>query len=255
MVKTPIMDRVIVLAAGLGSRLVAGREYPKPLQPVLGVPLLVRILRTLQAEGVREAVIVTGHLAAELEAGLTREPSLTLALRFVHNPDFATTKNGVSLLAARAHIDGDVFLTMADHLFSPEIPRRLRAASLPSGACALAVDHDVAGCFDIDDATKVRVENGRIAAIGKELARCDAIDCGVFRIGPELCDELGALARANGDCSLSEGVAALLARGRFFAVDVGDARWVDVDTPEALAEAERLLRAHGDTLDDAAVRG
>lgn len=245
------MNRAVILAAGLGSRLVEGREYPKPLQPVAGVPLLVRILETLQGRGITEAVIVTGHLAETLRAGIAAASSLTLTITYVHNAAYATTKNGVSLLAARAHVDGDVLLSMADHLFAPAIVDRLRA--LPEGHCALAVDFDVAGCFDLDDATKVKVEDGRIAAIGKELADYDAIDTGVFRIGKELLDELARLAAATGDCSLSEGGAALLARGRFFACDVTGARWIDVDTPAALEQAEAMLRSFGDSLSDGRV--
>ncbi|CAN5187849.1 N/A [soil metagenome] len=244
------MDRAIILAAGMGSRLVQGRDYPKPLQPVAHVPLLVRILRTLRGEGVHEAVIVTGHLAEELRRGLAAAGDLDIALTFVHNDAFATTKNGVSVLAAREHIQGDVFLTMGDHLFSPSLPRSLRKKDLPPGASALGVDFDVPRCFDLDDATKVRVEGDRIAAIGKELTRYKAIDTGVFRITSELVTELAELHRVHGDCSLSEGVAALLKRGLFFACDVGSSRWIDIDTPEALAHAEEMLQAHGDALID-----
>ena len=242
------LDRAIILAAGLGSRLVQGAPHPKPLEPVAGVPLLVRILRTLAASGVREAVIVTGHLGDTLRQALAAETSLGVKLTFVDNPAFATTKNGVSLLAARAFVDRDVLLTMADHLFAPAIVARLRQASLPPGACALAVDFDVPRCFDLDDATKVKVDDGRIAAIGKELADYDALDTGLFRIGPELTDELARLSAATGDCSLSEGVGALSKRGLFFACDVGDARWIDVDTPEARTHAEEMLRTFGDSL-------
>lgn len=243
-----LLDRAIVLAAGLGSRLVQGADHPKPLEPVAGVPLLVRILRTLATEGVREAVIVTGHLGDTLRRALEADTSLGVKLTFVDNAAFATTKNGVSLLAARAFVDRDVLLTMADHLFSPAVVRTLRDASLPAGVCALAVDFDIPRCFDLDDATKVRVVDGRIAAIGKELTTYDALDTGVFLIGPELTDELARLFAATGDCSLSEGVAALMTRGRFFACDVGDAQWIDVDTPEALAHAEEMIRSHGDYL-------
>src|SRR5689334_1278940 len=105
------LDRAIVLAAGMGSRLVNGEAYPKPLKLVAGVPLLVRILRTLQDEGIREAVIVTGHLAEPLRRALLAEPSLALALTFVHN-DLYDKKNGVSLLAAREYIGDGALLTM-----------------------------------------------------------------------------------------------------------------------------------------------
>lgn len=241
------MVRAIVLAAGTGSRLVSGEIAPKPLKPVAGVPLLVRILRTLQAEGIREAVIVTGYQGEQIRRALQDEPSLSLDFTFVHNERY-DRKNGVSLLAARPYVERDTLLTMADHLYAPEIVRRLRALDLPRGASALAVDHDIARCFDLDDATKVRIEAGRICDIGKEIPVYDALDTGVFRIGPELSDELSRLYAERGDCSLSEGVRALSESGRFFACDAGAARWIDVDTPAALEQAERMLRRYGDAL-------
>jgi histidinol-phosphate aminotransferase len=54
---------------------------------------------------------------------------------------------------------------------------------------------------------------------------------------------------------LSDGVQALSRRGAFFAVDVGDVRWIDVDTPAALERAEAMLRVFGDDLGDEAGAG
>lgn len=241
------VTRAIVLAAGMGSRLQS--EIPKPIRQVSGVPLVVRVLRTLEDVGIREAVVVVGHRSDAVRKALSSAPGLGLTLRFVENPDFHK-KNGVSLLAAKEFIDEECLLTMSDHLYSPELPRRLLSADLPEGACALAVDRDIARCFDIDDATKVATSAGRIAAIGKELPDYDAIDTGVFRIGPELIAAIEAAYEKNGDCSLSEGVKALSARGAFFACDVGDARWIDVDTPEAMERAEAMIRVFGDGLGD-----
>ena len=241
------LERAVVLAAGTGSRLVNGEAQPKPLKPVAGVPLLVRILRVLQGEGIREAAIVVGHQGDLIRRALCAEPSLRLSLTFVENEHF-TLKNGVSLLTARAHVTEGTLLTMADHLYAPEIVRRLRAMDLPRGGCALAIDRDIERCFDLDDATKVRLDQGRIADIGKEIAVYDCLDTGVFRIGPELIDELARLFAKHGDCSLSDGVRALAARGLFLGCDVGDARWIDVDTPAALQQAEALIRLFGDAL-------
>lgn len=253
-----MIDRAIVLAAGMGSRLVGfgdgsalgdSHSLPKPLKLVASVPMLVRILRTLQAQGIREAVIVVGHEGAHIEQALTRDPSLCLDLVFVHNGAYEK-KNGVSLLAAGEWVDRECLLTMADHLYSPEIVRRLCAFDLPAGSCALAVDHDIERCFDIDDATKVCVDGNQITRIGKDLEAYDVIDTGVFRIGPALVTELLRIYRERGDCSLSDGVEALAARGRFLACGIGDARWIDVDTPEAAQRAEAMLHVFGDLLGD-----
>ncbi|HEX7672385.1 MAG TPA: NTP transferase domain-containing protein, partial [Polyangiaceae bacterium] len=139
------ITRAIVLAAGLGSRLQS--DIPKPLRAVSGVPLLVRVLRTLEDVGIKEAVIILGHQGETIRRALLATPGIGLELRFVENENYLA-KNGVSLLAAKDYVDGECLLTMSDHLYSPELPRRLMAADLPQGACALGVDQDVARCFD-----------------------------------------------------------------------------------------------------------
>jgi choline kinase len=239
-------NRAIVLAAGMGSRLVARDEAPKPLKPIAGVPLIVRILRTLQAEGVEEAVVVIGWRGEQISAALRKERSLDLRLRFVENAAFEK-KNGVSVLAASRWIDRDCLLSMADHLYSPEVVERLRGFDMPRGGCALAVDRAVDRCFDIDDATKVRLAGRRIVAIGKELQEYDALDTGVFRVGPALVEQLRAVYDAQGDCSLSDGIGALARQGRMYACDLDGAPWIDVDTPAAAVEAEAMLMALGES--------
>ena len=149
---------------------------------------------------------------------------------------------------------------MADHLYAPELVRRLREADL-RGACALAVDYDHERCFDIDDATKVKLAGNQshpdyrrgpqvITDIGKEIEDYDAIDTGVFRINRLLIDAIEKVFIARGDCSLSDGVRALSSAGKFVTVDGGEARWIDVDTPEACARAEAMIRVWGDLLGD-----
>lgn len=244
------VERAIILAAGRGSRLSRGDLLPKPLRPVAGVPLLVRILRTLASVGIREAVVVVGFEGEQIREALSTHPLLgDLTIHFVENNDWDRS-NGLSVVAAERFIDRECLLTMADHLIAPELVSRLLRAELPHGACALGVDYDIERCFDLDDATKVRVEGGRIAAIGKELDGYNAIDTGIFRVGPVLPATLRAIAETRGDASLSEGVRALAADGRFVTADVGDARWIDVDTPEAHARAESLLRIYGENLED-----
>jgi choline kinase len=202
------VKRAVVLAAGRGSRLVSGEEIPKPLKPVAGVPLLVRILRTLQSEGITECVVVVGYRGDQIERALLAEPSIALELIFVENAQWDRGANGISVLAAKEWLGEDVILSMADHLYAPEIVRRLREADL-RGKNALAVDRDIDRCFDLDDATKVRLDGDRITDIGKEIEVYDAIDTGVFRVNAKLVAELEKVFEKRGDCSLSDGVRAL----------------------------------------------
>ena len=118
------MERAIILAAGKGERLVSGKPYPKPLCPVNGVPLIVRVLRGLEAAGVEEVAIVVGYLADTLVEAL-RTHRFGLRLHFVANADY-DKPNGSSLLKAKAFVTGPTFLLMSDHLWSPDLVQRVR---------------------------------------------------------------------------------------------------------------------------------
>ena len=152
--------------------------------------------------------------------------------------------NGISALKARNALDGNFLLLMADHLFEPETARRLLRQRLAPREVILAVDPKVDCIFDIDDATKVLRAGDRIVDIGKEIADYDALDTGMFLCSPALFDDLESASK-DGNCSLSDGMLRLAHEGRLRAMEIGDAQWHDVDTPEALAyaDAESLVYA------------
>lgn len=237
----------IVIAAGAGHRLRRSSDDDlaiKPMTCLLGVPLIVRTLMTLRDGGVAQAVVATGYRAAEIETALEREERLApMRVLFVRNPAWRG-QNGLSVLAARAAVDGRAFLlSMADHVYSGEIVRRLQEAPRSPDELLLGVDRRAREAPDLDDATLVRLDaRDRITDIGKGLPRHDAVDTGVFLADAALFRALEQeKAIRGGDCALSDGVRRLARAGLARGVDVGDSWWHDVDTRADLARAERRL--------------
>jgi choline kinase len=231
----------VILAAGLGSRL-HGEELPKPLRSVAGVPLLERTLKTLARGGIEEAIVVVGYRHELITVWLAARGNLGLRVRFAYNPAWRLS-NGLSVQCARFLVEGPFLLLMADHVMTPGMVRALAAKTPPKGGAILMVDYDLPGVFDMDDATKVQSDGaGNLVAIGKSLTDYDCVDTGLFCCSAGLFAELDRVYEERGDASLSNGIASLAAQGRMALEPIppGD-WWQDVDTPEALAEAERRL--------------
>ncbi len=233
---------VVILAAGLGSRLNTDEGVPKPLVPIGDRPLILRVLDRFYQAGVAEAVVVIGHRGDEIRAGIdTVKPEIDVT--FAENPRYRMS-NGLSVLAARPAVGNrSFFLSMSDHIFDSSLIQGLASAALPDGGLVLAVDRKLDTIFDMDDATKVRTEDSRIVEIHKELENYDAVDTGLFACSPELFDAIEAESKRHddGDCSLSDGVKALAANGRAIVHDVGAGLWQDVDTPGSILHAEKLF--------------
>ena len=233
----------LILAAGLGSRL---REVSdsKPLTPVGGIPLIEHVVRRAAAAGARDFTVVTGYRAEAVEgflAGLG--PRLGVRLGWIRTPDWERP-NGYSVLAAAEALDGGCLLLMADHLFDPEIVRRLIAMPREGVRLRLAVDRDIARVADLDDATKVQTGlDGKIVRIGKTLEAYDAVDTGIFLATPALAAAIREDIEAGGGGSLSEGVQRLADQGLAQTMDIGAARWLDVDDVAGLRLAERFLES------------
>jgi len=233
---------VLILAAGLGSRLKSDEGVPKPLRPVAGRALILRVLDRFLEAGVDEAVIVLGHRAHEVRAGI-EEAGTEVRCIFAVNPRYKMS-NGLSVLAAKPSIgDRPFFLSMSDHIFDASLIKGLASATLPDGGLVLAVDQKLDAIYDMDDATKVRTEGGRIVEINKSLEKFDAVDTGLFACSPALFDGIEAESnrREDRDCSLSDGVKALASQGLAVVHDVGEGLWQDVDTPGSAVHAEKLF--------------
>ena len=89
---------------------------------------------------------------------------------------------------------------------------------------------------------KVQTRGDRIFEIAKDLTVYDAVDTGLFVCPLNIFDYLERVKR-DGDCSLADGVRSMASDGKARAVDIGNAWWQDVDTPEMLAQAEKHLGA------------
>jgi len=199
--------------------------------------IIETILSTLQRAGIEEVVIVTGYKSEVMQQRLGGGAPLGLRLRYVLNPDWQK-KNGVSVVAAQecfAHHE-QFLLMMSDHLFSADMLAALVAAPLDPGEITLAVDRKISAIFDIDDAMKVVFDGNHVREIGKTLENYNGIDCGLFKCTTGIFEALKS-AMVDGDCSLSDGCKKMIATGKMRGVDIGDAFWIDIDTPEALAYA------------------
>ena len=156
--------KAIILSAGQGSRL--GHlvdNVPKCLIDFNGRTLLDRQLDTLEANGVHEAVVVTGFHDELVNEALARR-SGGPHVRTVYNPFYKVADNTGSLYMAREELSGDCLVWNGDTLVSNELMRRV-VANDRSGIC---VTIDRKESYDDDD-MKVVEEGGRLKAIGKRL--------------------------------------------------------------------------------------
>jgi choline kinase len=229
----------VILMAGTGSRLRGSAEtIAKPLIPIGGRPLISYALDSFDKAGVENIHAVVGPNGDELAAAVA--PLLPRRMKFhpISNANWQK-QNGVSLLTAAGKVAAPFFLAMGDHLFQGSILDALLAAADRS-RLNLAVDRKITSIFDLDDAMKVRTKGDRIVAIGKKLDDFNAIDTGIF-ICPETIFEYLRRVLRDDDCALADGVRLMAEEGNALVVDIGDAWWQDVDTPEMLARAEREI--------------
>ena len=237
----PGPTHAVVLAAGDGDRFRSTHAGShKLLHAFRGRPLLLRTLEAARDAGIERVTMVIGYEADRLRAAVDEWAPAGLAISYVLNTDWHL-ENGVSVLAARERAGGQrIALLMGDHVFDPDVLRKLRAVPLAAGESVLAVDSGPASEAVAAEATKVRLEGTRIVGIGKDLEDYNALDTGMFVCAPNLFDALDA-ARAAGDTTLSGGIRELAARGLMRAFDIGTAGWRDIDTAGDFEDAETAL--------------
>ena len=242
------MKRAIVLADERSNRIVNGSGHMKALAKVGGLPLIIRNLRTLHAAGIEEAVVVTGYQEERVRHAL-ESYHLGIRVKVVHNENW-NLGSAYSLTAASDWVEDQAVLVPSDHLYPPSLVRRIIHSPIPSDSVLLAVDKRRDEVFDEEECVKVRLKGDQVVDIGTDLDGADGVCPGIIRVSALLVDRLRRLLH-DADIDLLAALRAMARRGRVRTLDVENARWISITSPQARRYAELLLQLHGDTLETA----
>ena len=237
--------KAIILSAGQGSRLGhLTSDRPKCLIDFGGRTLLDRQLDTLAANGIDEAVVVTGFRDEQVEAAIARRAGGPV-VRTIYNPFYKVADNLGSLFIARDELDGDCLVWNGDTLVSDALMARVTGNRQP-GIC---VTIDRKDGYDADDMKVVVDGTGRLHAIGKRLpmrnVNAESIGLLAFR-------ENGArtFRRAiESAIRTSEGttiwylrvIHQIAQKADVWTFDINGEEWGEVDFPEDVERARELV--------------
>jgi NDP-sugar pyrophosphorylase family protein len=231
----------MVLAAGFGTRLRPLTDtVPKPLLPVADRPFLDHVLAFLHAGGIREVVINLHHLGDLIERHVGDGRRFGLRVRYSREAVIRDTGGGIK--HAEALLGGEPFVVAnGDSLL--ELPLRdlveFHRTQGGIGTLALRSDPDAAryGLVEIDAAARIRRIVGRPA--GPPIAGLRGLMFpGMHVLEPAIFAHMDA-----GTFSITRDTyPALLAKQLpLYGYETG-ARWINIDTPAALAAADQELR-------------
>lgn len=220
---------------------------PKPLLPVAGRPILAHILDALAAAGIRDFVVVVGHLGDQIAAYLETRPGPRARVA-VQSP---LGGNGDAVRAAREYLEGPVLVAFGDTILAGDL-----SPAVVGGVAAIAVarveDGRSYGIVETDAGGWVRRLWEKPAVPPSHDAFAGTF---VFPEGRRLREALDAMAAQAagardagtsppGEMWLTDVVQRMIDGGervRTFRVDA----FYDCGTPERLEEAERALRRAG----------
>ena len=241
--------QVVLLAASLGSRLGAlTKDIPKALVAVAGKPLMFHALEFAARLRPAQVLVVGGYgffqVARALEQGQSSNPALAaLPIELVENTSFRDG-NLISLLAARPRLSDGFLLLNVDHIYRPSI-----AEVVAPDAADVTAFIDTDRNLGADDMKVERRPDGRIRRIAKTLTKFDAGYVGMTRVPssalPRYWQTADAALAEEGRAIHVERVLGRLAEGDAAPLcrDISGHGWLEVDTADERAAAERALLA------------
>ena len=131
------------MAAGEGTRLRPLTEcWPKPVLPIDGRPVIATLLRELAGAECERVVVVTGHLAEQVEELVGDGSAFGLDVRTVRQPDVLGSADAVKRALA-AGAEPPCLVLAADTVFTPgDIGRFARSFARSGAAGAMSGRRD-----------------------------------------------------------------------------------------------------------------
>jgi MurNAc alpha-1-phosphate uridylyltransferase len=221
--------KAMILAAGRGERMRPLTDrVPKPLLKVGGRTLIECLIGQLTAAGFRELVINHAHLGQQLEQYLGDGSRLGVRIEWSREPEGALETGG-GIVQALPLLGGAPFLVVNGDIWT-DFPFAGVRRDLEGLAHLVLIDnppHHPQGDFALD--------HGRVRADGP--VRLTFSGIGVYR--PELFRDC-----QPGKFPLAPLLRAAMAQG-MVSGEQYHGTWLDIGTPERLAELDRRLSGPG----------
>lgn len=242
-----MISKAVILAAGRGMRLGKLTEnVPKPMVPVAGVPMLTRILQSLETAGIRSVCIVAGYKSRQIIGayGSGRELGLQIGYEIQSNPD----GTGSAALLAEEFVGEEPFvLCFGDILLHPEehYAKLLETFIYDRPAAVVTCNRTV----DSSSGASVAFDStGQVTSIiekppaGADISSYNQSGCFVFT--PDVFRHLHEIGPSErGEIELTSAIAAMINnRQKVLAYPVAEEDWLDIGTPDTLAAAEVTLQ-------------
>jgi NDP-sugar pyrophosphorylase family protein len=176
------------MAAGEGSRLRPLTErWPKPVLPIDGRPVIATVLRELARAGCEVAIVVTGHLAEQVEELVGNGSAFGLEVRLVRQPGVLGSADAVQRGVASG-AEPPFLVSAADTVYSRgDVARFVEAFARSSAAGAIAVRREPGG------RQPVRVTGGLVEKLLDDDASNPLSAAPLWAFGPDLVPLLDGL--------------------------------------------------------------
>ena len=235
----------MIFAAGHGIRMQPlSLRTPKPLLPLLGVPLLGHVLARLEAAGVEQVVINSHHLAEQItEFADGYLGKLGLEISF----ELELLETGGGLVKAAPRLGSDpIFVINGDGYWHDgardslgELASRWDSRVMDSLLLLQPIDrahgYQGLGDFELHPPAALNQGWGRLSRRAQD-GRAPFVFCGIQILDPRILRDYGVER-----FSLNRIWDRLMARDRLFgAIHAGD--WYHLSTPDDLVTTERLLQ-------------
>lgn len=221
------MTRAMIFAAGRGDRMRPLTDHtPKPLLMAGGKPLIVWHLERLAAAGFRDIVINHAHLGTQIETALGDGSHWGLRIAYSPEPPGALETAG-GIATALPLLGDDPFLVVNGDVYCDWDFKQARQLASPSAHLVMVANpaHHAGGDFSLDGQRVVYAHGEQTLTYA-----------GISVFSPSFFADIQAGTVMKLRPLLDAAIAAGTLTGERYA-----GRWVDVGTPQRLAELDAQL--------------
>ncbi len=236
--------RAIILAAGRARRLRPITDsLPKTLIPINGKTIIDHQIDALRSAGVKDVVIVVGFEKDQIIRHVTTtHPDINFT--FVENEKYLETGAAYSLWCARNHIFGDLLYINGDVLCDPKIIKHVAENSLPSVTAVQKKEWN-------EEQVNMEIDsNMSITEIGKHVPNDRSFGefIGVTKFANDfskhlatIVDDFVRVKDINRFAADAINEVIQHHKSPIYVLDLSEHRAIEIDTPEELETARRLL--------------